>query len=399
MRKSAFPLVALALLVSASLAFGQIGMGELKGYVTDEQGAALPNAHLVLSSPALMGERTAESNESGFYRFINLPPGTYTLAITKENYKKVEHTSITISSGKVTGLNVTLEVGDFETVITIVSDAPLIDMETAHQKVNISGELQRALPTTVRSNFSEILRVAPGAVLVDPNRPQYSYYSVSGASAYYENNWVMDGARMNQWEYSYMSTRINLEAVEDAEVGVAGSNAANPIGQGGVVNLTTKSGGNEFHGSGVFRYQPSSWNDNNIEGGTSSNDELTEGIVAVGGYLIKDKIWFFGTGRFTEINEGLARTADTIATATAAYSSFSTDPIDKSLKDIFIKGTFMPSDDHQLSFSYQRDWGYETYAFSVYDPSAYIDEGTVGPMFNGTWNWFINDHLSLYTQG
>ena len=398
MKKSTYPLMALALLLCASLAFSQVGMGELKGYVVDEQGAAVVGAKLTLTSPALMGERTAESNESGFYRFINLPPGVYTLTVSKESYKQLEQQEININAGKVSGLDVTLQVGDFESVITIVGDAPLIDLETSHQKVNISGELQRALPTTVRSNFSEILRVSPGAALNDPNRPQYSYYSVGGASPYYENNWTIDGARMNQWEYSYMSTRINLEAVEDVEIGLTGANATTPVGQGGIVHLTTKSGGNEFHGTGTFRYQPTSWNDNNIEGGSPSANDFTEYGFSFGGYAIKDKVWFFGTGRKTEINEGIARTPEVIANARAVYPAFSEVPIDKNMKDFFIKGTFMPVDDHQITFSLQRDWGYETFAGAQLDATAYIDEGTVGPMYNGTWNWFVNDRLSLFTQ-
>ena len=336
----------------------------------------------------MMGERTAESNEKGFYRFINLPPGVYTLTVSKTSYKQLEQKEITINAGKTSGLDITLEVGSFESVITIVGEAPLIDLETSHQKVNITGELQRALPTTVRSNFSEILRVAPGAALSDPNRPQYSYYSVGGASAYYENNWTIDGARMNQWEYSYMSTRVNLDAVEDVEVGLTGANATNPVGQGGTVNLTTKSGGNEFHGTGSFRYQPTSWNDNNIEGGSPSANDFTEYGFSVGGYVIKNKAWFFGTGRKTEINEGIARTPEIIAKARAVYPAFSDVPIDKNMKDLFVKGTFMPTDDHQFTFSYQEDWGYETFAGATLDATAYIDEGTVGPMYNGTWNWW-----------
>ena len=398
MRKKTIPFCILALLVLAPLSLAQVNMGEMRGYVYDEQGAIVIGAQVTLTSTALMGGRTTETNEKGLYRFITLPPGEYSLKVTKESYKQYEQKGITISVGKTTGLDIILEVGSFEAVITVIGDAPLIDVESSQQKINITGELQRALPTTIRSNFSEVLRVSPGATLNDPNRPQYSYYSVGGASAYYENNWTIDGARMNQWEYSYMSTRINLDSVEDVEIGLAGSNASNPVGQGGTVHLTTKSGGNEFHGTATFRYQPTSFNDNNIEGGSPADNDFTEYGFSLGGYVLKDKLWFFGTGRITKINEGLSRTPDVIAKAVAAYPGFTADRIDKNMKDLFIKGTYMHSEDHQFTFGYQRDWGYETFAFAQWAPEAYIDEGTVGPMMNGTWNWFVNDNLNVFTQ-
>ena len=386
------------MLVLAPLSLAQVNVGELRGYVYDEQGAIVVGAQVSLSSPVLMGDRTTETNEKGLYRFTTLPPGEYSLKVSKESYKQYEQKGITINVGKTTGLDITLEVGSFEAVITVIGDAPLIDVESSQQKVNITGDLQRALPTTVRSNFSEVLRVSPGTTLNDPNRPQYSYYSVGGASSLYENNWTIDGARMNQWEYSYMSTRINLDAVEDVEIGLAGSNASNPVGQGGTVHLTTKSGGNEFHGTATFRYQPTSFNDNNIKGGTPADNDFTEYGFSLGGYAIKDKLWFFGAGRMTKINEGLSRTPEVLAKAKAAYPGFTADPIDKNMKDLFVKGTYMFSDDHQFTFSYQEDWGYETFAFAQDAPEAYIDEGTVGPMFNGTWNWFVSDNLNVFTQ-
>jgi hypothetical protein len=398
MKKKTLLLALPALLMCAHLAYGQVTAGELMGYVYDQQGAVIVGAQVTISSPVLMGDRTTETSDKGLYRFVSLPPGEYIIKVSKESYKQYEQKGITISAGKASGLDITLEVGEFEAVITVIGDAPLIDVQSSQQKINITGELQRALPTTIRSNFSEVLRVSPGATLNDPNRPQYSYYSVGGASPYYENNWTMDGARMNQWEYSYMSTRINLDAVEDVEIGLAGANATSPLGQGGTVHLMTKSGGNEFHGAATFRYQPTRWNDNNIEGGTAADNEFTEYGFSLGGYAIKDKLWFFGAGRITKIDEGLSRTPETIAKATAAYPSFSAKPIDKNMKDLFIKGTYMHSDKHQFTFGYQRDWGYETFAFAQWDPSAYIDEGTVGPMYNGTWNWFVNDNLNVFTQ-
>jgi len=392
-------LLALATLVFfGQLVHGQVTAGELRGYVYNQQKAVIVGAKVTLSSPAMMGERSSETNEKGHYRFSSLPPGEYSIKVIKEGYKQYEQKGITISAGKTSGLDITLEVGAFEAVITVTEDAPLIDVKSTQQKINITGELQRALPTTIRSNFSEVMRISPGATLNDPNRPQYSYYSVSGASPYSENNWTIDGARMNQWEYSYMSTRVNLDAVDDVEIGLAGANASSPLGQGGTVHLKTKSGGNEFHGSATFRYQPTTWNDNNIEGGSPANNDFKELGISFGGYAIKDKIWFFGTGRITRINEGLSRTPDTIAKAKAAYSGFSAKPIDKSMKDFFFKGTYMHSDNHQFTFSYQREWGYETFAFAQYAPEAYIDEGTVGPMYNGTWNWFVNDNLNVFTQ-
>ena len=88
----------LTLLVSAVGAFAQVGYGELKGYVYDEQGAVIQGAEVKLSSPSMMGDRTDVTNERGMFRFISLPPGTYTLTVGKENYKQFEQQGITFTN-------------------------------------------------------------------------------------------------------------------------------------------------------------------------------------------------------------------------------------------------------------------------------------------------------------
>lgn len=376
----------------------QTGPGELKGFVIDSTGAAIAGAKVTLSSPAIMRDRTVESSDKGAYRFVDLPPGVYTITAGKEGYKQLSQQGVSISAGKVTGLNLSLETGEFSAVVTVIGDAPLIDVDSTHQSVNISGELQRMLPTTTRNNFSELLRLMPGTVMADPNRPQYSYYQVKGADQYYENNWTMDGAKLNQWEYSYMSARVNLDAVDDVEIGISGANATNPLGQGGIVHMTTKSGGNEFSGSASIRWQPTEWNDTNIEGGTPADNDIAEYGFSFGGYVIKDHLWFFATGRNTDINEGLTRSPVSIAKAKAAYPSFSPDRIDKNTKDMFAKITYSPNDDHIFAFGWQHDWGYESFASYYYDPSAYIDEGSVGPVLNGSWSWSATDNLNIKSQ-
>ena len=154
----------LALMLVPLTAFGQVGFGSMKGHIVDKAGAAIVNAKVTLMSDALMGNRTVQTGEKGAYRFVNLPPGEYTLVVEKDDYKKFEQTGIMISSGFAAGVNVTLELGAFQEVLTITGDAPLIDVDSAAQKVNITGDLQRQLPTTVRGNYSEIMRLVPGTV-------------------------------------------------------------------------------------------------------------------------------------------------------------------------------------------------------------------------------------------
>src|SRR5437899_2349163 len=119
-------LLVLAVLVSPLLA--QETTGGMQGYVKDQSGAIVPNATVEVKSPALIGVKTIETNQSGYYRFTNLPPGEYTLTVTAANFRTYKQTGILLDVGKLPSIDVQLQIGAVTQIVEVTGQAPIVDV-------------------------------------------------------------------------------------------------------------------------------------------------------------------------------------------------------------------------------------------------------------------------------
>lgn len=333
MRKIVNYLIAVALLAFSVSATAQTGLGTLQGIVFDEQDAVVPNVAVTITSPAIMGERSMMTSSKGVYRFINLPPGVYTVHVEKENFRKFEQRGISVRAGKTSGLNITLSVGEFEEMITIIHDAPIIDLKSTERQINIDGDFVRRLPLHPNREWTGIFSLIPAAVymgefdttgsaLRGSYAPDVTFHGardygtnvyndiVAGARSN-ENIFAMDGARL-QSDTAFAPTSFTSTIIEDVEIITSGYNASLQSGLGGYVNIITKSGGNDFHGTAQITMQPQSWNWSNIEDGDPPLLGMYMPEVSLGGPIFKDRTWFFGSYLYDARNEGLYRSATTL---------------------------------------------------------------------------------------
>ncbi len=268
--------------------------GRIVGRVTDEGGGALPGVTVVATSPSLQGDRSAVTDAGGEYRLTLLPPGDYTVEATLEGFAAESRQAVPVQLARDTTLNVSLRAAASE-VITVVATAAVVDPTTTTLGYHLDDLAIETLPTA--RNYASLAQVVPGTSSdAHPENTGQQLISVYGSTGA-ENVYLIDGVNTTNLEFGFQGKELNFEFIEAIDVKTGGYEAEFGRSTGGIINVVTKSGGNEFHGD-VFAY----YDDDSLQ---SSPDPIvsTAGTVVgftkedfgvdLGGYMIKDKLWFF----------------------------------------------------------------------------------------------------------
>ncbi|HYN21443.1 MAG TPA: TonB-dependent receptor [Thermoanaerobaculia bacterium] len=280
-------------LLAAGAAFSQT-TGSIQGRATDAEGGVLPGVTVEARSPALQGARTAVTDETGHYRLTLLPPGTYTVNFTLEGFG-TESRELPVSLDQDSTLNVELTPALSEE-ITVTSEVPVVDTTSTTLGTNLDARAIQSLPTD--RNYASLVQITPGVSSdANPENTSQSTITVYGSTGA-ENVYYIDGVNTTGAEYGFQGKELNLEFIQALDVKTGGYEAEFGRSTGGVINVITKSGGNEFHGD-VFGY----WDNDSLQsdpdpivstGGTVVGFTKEDYGIGVGGFLRKDKLWFFG---------------------------------------------------------------------------------------------------------
>jgi len=283
----------IALLVMAGTAHAQSTSGAIQGVITDEAagGTALPGVTVIATSPALQGEATEASDDAGSYYISNLPPGTYLLTFVYGEIT-VRRENVIVYLGKVTPVNAkinTAKVGG--EVITITTKTPTIDAGSTKQGTTIGQDYTKNVPLRGRT-YEGALGATPGS------QGDLYGFSFSGSTSV-ENNYVVDGINTTGLTYGTVGSPLLNNFIQEIEVITGGYNAEFGRATGGVVNVVTKTGSNEFHGSVWANVTPFEGDRDRIFRAGSAlsaqsrlGTELDFGFE-LGGPIIKDKVWFY----------------------------------------------------------------------------------------------------------
>lgn len=287
--------------------------GAVRGYVRDEQGAAIPGVTVVATSPTVAGSREALSDAEGFYRLTNLPPGEYLLKAELIGFSRFERPGIVVRAGINLVVDVTLQVGSLEETVQVTAETPMLDVDKPVQAVNIQGELQRTLPLSSRRDYTDFLEVTPGLNTYVNPQSGGGIYSLRGSTI--ESHVVqVDGADMSSFRQSrpdYIA--VSSDALDDVQVKVAASDASAPLGNGVVINVAMPSGTNQFRGSVSTAYAAEGWNSNNNPDGDANFASIKQGDFSLGGPVLRDRFWFFSSYRKAKRELGINRSAEQIA--------------------------------------------------------------------------------------
>jgi hypothetical protein len=300
--------------VSVRIAHAQsVQQGKITGNVVSEDQLALPGATIEISSPALItGTRSTTSSSKGSYVFLNVPPGRYKLSASSNGFKTVSRDNIDVAAGAVVTLDLTLPVGTMQETI-VVSGGSIVDTKTSAIETRFDVNLVEKLPTS-RDAFYDLALSAPG-MSEGSGAPTgttefQSPTAYSGATN--ENVFLINGVdATNPRAGSFGAlVNVNYDTVEEVRVVALGAKAEYGSFSGAAIDVLTKSGSNNFHGSAAFysklgsikNNQPATGEDLGapflyVGEGERLAGELKkdwEGSATLGGPVVKDKLWFFG---------------------------------------------------------------------------------------------------------
>ena len=323
-------------LVSVAPVVAQTGQGGLTGYVKDEQGGVLPGVTVTATSPELIGQRVATTDASGYYRLINLPPGTYTITAELTGFSVFKREEILVRAGSTFAVDIVLKIGSLQETVTVSGESPMIEVSKPSNVLNIDGEFQKNMPIAARKNWSDFLEMTPGV----HSRP---FDDGSGRMVYFGHSTEhfahvvqlegMQAGNYNDFQLTYV--QMGSDMIQDTQVKTGGVDASTPMGTGLAINVITKSGGNTFRGTAGFAYQPLKWNGDNTgattrfdmpaelkavtgkdyfesKGGTPAQNGLKQFDGSFGGPFKRDKVWFFGSLRYSKVEVPIARTSKNV---------------------------------------------------------------------------------------
>ncbi|MCS7023315.1 MAG: TonB-dependent receptor [Bryobacteraceae bacterium] len=277
----------------------EIGSGTLSGTVLDATGAAISGAKVVVTNQNTGLKREFETNDSGVYTFVRLPVGRYTLTVEKTGFKTAIREDLVINVGSVGAVDVTLEVGATQERITVTADATVVETTRSQTSTVVGEKLVRDLPINGR-NFLDFTTLSPGVVR-DPRGGDLSFGGLRGTN----NSFLIDGVDSNNLFFGQTTGRqgvrnpyaVSQDAVQEFQVNTNGYAAEVGRAGGGVVNVITKSGTNELHGTAFFFYRDTNLNANNSFNKSNGRDRAPYKFRQFGGNLggpiRKDKLFYF----------------------------------------------------------------------------------------------------------
>jgi len=367
------------LLLACGALSAQSTRGDIQGRVTDKNGAALPGVSATLESPALQGKHTTVTETEGAFKFLRLPPGIYTATFSLVGYQTHQQSNIKVGIDTTARFEVVMAEA-FSSEIVVTSESPLVNTRETTVGAELSQDFFIDLP--IDRNYTSVAAVTPGAQDDDSGQ---TFYGSTGA----ENAYYIDGVNTTDVEYGQQGTVLNFEFIEEVQVKAGGYTAEYGHATGGLINVITKSGGNEFHGD-VFGYFDNDSLRSDLKGEAEEGAvwESTKTISVVrsdygadlGGYFVRDKLWFFvAYDRVdnSDTNEVLEDYGDFVPHAPMAGEQLPDDTI----RDLFAaKLTWRPGANHSLTASVFGDPSEENGAFGTLaaPPERYLHSELTG---------------------
>ena len=290
------------LLLLASLAVAQTS-SEMLGVVTDASAAAVADTKLTARNLATGLTYTTTSSSTGSFRLPLLPPGEYELTAEKSGFGKYVRRPITLRLNQQAELNISLQVASATEVINITTEAPLINTTNAEVGFNIDSKRISELPLAPNRNILNIALQAPGVSQLSSGNTSFASggtsFSVNGMRTR-SNNFMIDGADSNNSSVSGLVQEINNPDLV-AEFRLITNQFLPEYGRaaGSIVNIITKGGANQYHGTAYWSY-----NGNKLNSRTNLDERtFTEAPWRVenqfggtmGGKIVKDRTFFFGS--------------------------------------------------------------------------------------------------------
>src|SRR5438876_428742 len=290
---------ACCVLLTAAPAFGQAVSGSLLGAVTDNSDATVPGATVSIHEVNTGVVRTTETSESGNYVFPDLAPGTYTVSVTRQGFKRVTRERVEVLVNTSVRVDLALPLGDVSEVVVVDASAPILQTDRADTGRKIETIQVASMPLGTSRNFQNLLNLVPGA-----NRASFQHSQFFNAVGSLQtqvnglprqgNNLQLEGIDDNERTGLLQMVIPPIEAIATVDVSTSNFEAALGRAIGAVTNVILKSGTNTFHGAGYEFLKNSALNARNFFDPAIGHLAYNYFGGNLGGPIVKNKLFIFG---------------------------------------------------------------------------------------------------------
>ncbi|MDT8070738.1 MAG: TonB-dependent receptor [Terriglobia bacterium] len=294
--------LALSLLLIAPLAYAQT-TSTIQGTVTDEQGAAIVGAQVTIAEPSLGVSRQATTDSTGLYRVAGLPPGNYSVTIGKSGFSSQKSSDLELLVNRTVALNVTLRVATVASETTVQAAAPLLEPTASSTGGTITPTQISSMPINGR-DYLDLMQLVPGVTINKQNATaksasQYDASSDSTTPVMGERAgntlFLIDGMPNTDEVSGGAASQFNEDSILEFQVITAGYKAEFGHGSGGVINVISKSGTNQWHGGASFFHRNYKLDTSNTKASNAPFLLRWDPAIQFGGPIKKDKIFFYGS--------------------------------------------------------------------------------------------------------
>ena len=291
---------------SPNRAQAQVLYGSLVGQVADSSDAAVSGAVVTILNLRTNQSRETKTDLRGSYSFIDLRGGTYTLKISQQGFRTYEKTGVTVTLNAVTRVDVHLELGAVTETVTVTAEAPSLQTDTSEVHANVGTTEVENLPVPLGRNYQQLYRTLPGftppenqhSIPTNPARALSFYVNGAGRSM---NNTRVDGVSTYNIQLPHVNSYVpTLESLQEVNVVTNSFDAEQGFAAGAAINVETKGGTNEFHGS-AFAYHSNqhikAWpmRFENAGSNVGNKPKFIDNALGgtLGGPIAKNKLFFF----------------------------------------------------------------------------------------------------------
>lgn len=248
---------AVGVVLLPGVAVAQETTGGITGTVKDSTGALITNASVEITGKALIGSKKSSVDKNGQYRFVNLPPGNYTVTVSAPNFETSKAENVFISVGRFPTVDVSLKVGSTDVTVEVSAETVTIDQTTTQSATNITAVAIESLPHG--ASYQSLIALAPAArteplqdSTADKNGNTAGYQINGGANA--ENSYLVEGQETGSIKSGISNANVPTEFIEEVQVKTSGIQAQYQGSMSGTVNVVMKKGSEQWHGTAFAYY-------------------------------------------------------------------------------------------------------------------------------------------------
>jgi len=295
-------------------AFAQVQNGQFTGEITDPSGAAIPNAKVTVVNTGTNLTQTVTTNQAGLFTAKELPVGTYKITVEAKGFKTVQNTALPMNAGTIQHVDFKMQLGEAREVVEVSGEATQVNVEDSKLASTVTASQVENLPLNGR-NIYDLVQLAPGAVNVRGVMSENGANTVVNGLRENFNGFLINGSSNKGLSGGAVTQPIE-DTVQEFQQLTLNMSAQYGNSAGSMTNLVTKSGTNQYHGSGWW-FNRNDWFDANTFFGNQTETprqalRFNQFGGTFGGPIVKDKLFFFLSYQDSRFRESAPPTVVTV---------------------------------------------------------------------------------------